>query len=519
MTWRPEVPADFAGETGKIRYRALPYLHGRGLDVGCGPWKVAPHAIGIDGVPHDGPGGPSLCMDCTQYDVFADGSMDFVFSSHFLEHVHHPEQVLKEWMRIIRPGGHLVMYLPHKQHYPNIGQYGANPDHKHDFMPADVIAMMKASGFAWDLLENEERDQDYEYSFYQVYRKRSDAYQMEPWKQPKPAKTACIARPGNIGDVIWTTSIAHQLKKQGYHVTALVEPTGEAVLKESRDVDRVLVFHRGQLYHTEAMAELFNAWRPCFDLFIDFTQSIEANLLYTPSQHAFHWAPEVRRKQANRNYVQFMHEVAQVPYELAQKVYLSVEEQAWATAERAKYKGRVIVLANTGSTWPKLWPYAPAFAVIMATLQVHVVVVGDLKGLQFPASPFTHVKSPADWSIRQSIAFSKLADAVVGQETGLLNAMACEDVAKVVMLGHSTVENLTRDWKRTESLVGNVACYPCHQIHFQEKTCNVDGRTKAAACQSAIKIENAVEALIRLGVLTEQDREFLMKPQTFQKVA
>jgi hypothetical protein len=195
-------------------------------------------------------------------------------------------------------------------------------------------------------------------------------------------------------------------------------------------------------------------------------------------------------------------------------VVLTKQERDKAAAERKRMKGRVIVLANTGSTAPKVWPYGPAFAVIMATLGVHVVVVGDLKGLEYPPSEFTHVVPLEQWEMRESIAFGLCADAVVGQETGLLNALAIEEVAKVVMLGHSTVENLTRDWKRTESLVGQVPCYPCHQIHFTHAHCPQDPKTKAAACQTAIKIEDVVEALIRLNVLTAEDRAELMRPQT-----
>ncbi len=40
----------------------------------------------------------------------------------------------------IRPGGYLVLYLPHRDHYPNIGHSHANAAHKHDFVEQDVIS-------------------------------------------------------------------------------------------------------------------------------------------------------------------------------------------------------------------------------------------------------------------------------------------------------------------------------------------------------------------------------------------
>jgi SAM-dependent methyltransferase len=43
----------------------------------------------------------------------ADGSLDFVFSSHTLEHLDRPWDALSEWIRVLKPGGVLFLYLPH----------------------------------------------------------------------------------------------------------------------------------------------------------------------------------------------------------------------------------------------------------------------------------------------------------------------------------------------------------------------------------------------------------------------
>lgn len=46
---------------------------------------------------------------------FADGSLDFVLSSHVLEHFPDPIGALQEWYRVIRPRGYLFMIVPHKE--------------------------------------------------------------------------------------------------------------------------------------------------------------------------------------------------------------------------------------------------------------------------------------------------------------------------------------------------------------------------------------------------------------------
>lgn len=172
MVWRPDAPA--GNEARKIAPFIAPYTRGRGLDVGCGNDKAYPHFIGVDNGGVFGRGqGESISSDIRDLSMFASGSMDFVFSSHALEDLEDTVGALTEWWRVIRPGGHLVLYLPHKSFYPNIGQPGGNPHHKHDFLPQDIIAAMKEVG-SWEMLENEERHRDNEYSFFQVFRKLSD---------------------------------------------------------------------------------------------------------------------------------------------------------------------------------------------------------------------------------------------------------------------------------------------------------------------------------------------------------
>jgi SAM-dependent methyltransferase len=188
----------------------VPYVRGLGLDIGCGPWKVFPHSIGLDGAPIMVPDnrGPNLVMDCTSIEVFADSDVRLHLQLALPRARPRPEAVLKEWWKKIKVGGCLVLYLPHKDFYPNIGQPGANPDHKHDFVPADIVKFMKRLG-GWTLLENEERGSeafDYEYSFFQVYRKRADQQHIDVSKPPNRTKTVALVRSGNFGDALWASS-------------------------------------------------------------------------------------------------------------------------------------------------------------------------------------------------------------------------------------------------------------------------------------------------------------------------
>jgi len=44
---------------------------------------------------------------------FKDESLDYVFSSHCLEHIENWRDALSEWVRKLKPGGIIFLYLPH----------------------------------------------------------------------------------------------------------------------------------------------------------------------------------------------------------------------------------------------------------------------------------------------------------------------------------------------------------------------------------------------------------------------
>ena len=101
-------------ETEKARQRRLQegffekYIHGCGVDVGCGADVVIPDAIQWD-KPLDAhslykPSGEGI----------ASASLDFTYSSHCLEDLENPWAAIREWWRVIRPGGHLAILVPHR---------------------------------------------------------------------------------------------------------------------------------------------------------------------------------------------------------------------------------------------------------------------------------------------------------------------------------------------------------------------------------------------------------------------
>lgn len=506
MTW--DIQAKQGNEAEKCRWSIVEYTSGRGLDLGCGPYKTFPHFIGVDNGKQWGNQGVDVMVDtCEKLDLFADKSMDFVFSSHLLEHIVDTEATLKEWMRVIKDGGYLILYLPHRDFYPNVGQVGANPDHKHDFLPEDITRHMKKAG-AWDLVVNEERSSGDEYSFLQIYRKGGEGRRYS-YQAPKPEKTCAVIRYGAIGDAIQTSSIFAAAKKAGYHVTFYCNVNGWLVTKNDPNVDHFSVQDEDQIPN-HLLGEFWVNMKTRFDKVINLSESVERTLLAIPGTVQHTWPASMRRKHMNCNYLEFMHDIAEFEYSPAQKFYPTPEETAWALAEK-KRLGKTVLWSLAGSSVHKIWPWNDQIIarLLMHDAQIKIVLVGDTlcqlleQGWEKEGRV---IKRSGIWSIRQSLAFAQVADMVIGSETGVLNAVGFDAVTKIVTMSHSSVENLTRDWMNCTSLMPkHTPCYPCHQLHYSFDHCNQHGESGVSMCQADISADDMWDAILDTNLFEKQE--------------
>ena len=494
MVWSPETSN--GDESAKIRWELPEYTRGRVLELGCGPNKAFQHFIGVDNYDHEKFGlkirAEIKVNTCEKLDLIASQSCDAVFSSHLLEHIENFKGALREWWRVVRPGGHLCLYLPHKDFYPNIGHPRANPDHKHDFLPSDIVEAMREIG-VWDLVENQDRNEEDEYSFFQVYRKLTSGKCRESYKN-KPQKSALVFRCGAFGDMLQASSVWAGLKKQGYHVSVMCQSPGSDVITHDPNIDKIILLDRDQVPNHR----LVDFWRhqaKKYDKFVNLSESVEGTWLALPYRSNHEWPVELRRKHMTKNYIEFQHELAGLPHDPQPRFYPTAEEMEWARKQRAKMGAFVVLWSLSGSSPHKHWPYLDQ---TMARLflqcpEAHVVLVGgpecELLEAGWEKEPRVH-RTCGKWTIRQSLTFIEFADLVIGPETGVLNAASHRPVPKVLFLSHSPKESLSRDWVNCESLTAkNVKCHPCLQLHHNWSHCWKDEEAGAAMCQSQISAD------------------------------
>ena len=102
------------------------YCKGEGLDIGYGPFLVSPNASGWE----------YRNGDAQYLDGVEDESFDYVYSSHCLEHMVDVRIALKNWFRVVRKNGYMIISVPDRDLYEKRSHLPSrwNIDHKHMFL-------------------------------------------------------------------------------------------------------------------------------------------------------------------------------------------------------------------------------------------------------------------------------------------------------------------------------------------------------------------------------------------------
>jgi predicted SAM-dependent methyltransferase len=121
-------------ETSKVRDTLSKFCAGDGIDIGFGGDPIRPSSICID-----------LHKPYARYNYFTqhlhgdgrvlrwfcDNTLDYVYSSHLLEDFEDVAAVLKEWLRVLKPGGRLVLFLPDERVYREYCHSQGKPTNSH----------------------------------------------------------------------------------------------------------------------------------------------------------------------------------------------------------------------------------------------------------------------------------------------------------------------------------------------------------------------------------------------------
>ena len=515
MTWKVDAPE--GNETAKIHDRIAPYVTGHGVDLGCGGWPLKVQksqqnsCIGVDlGMSQFACDHSDVIADVSNLSMFADEAFDYVYSSHTLEDLPYHEAVLREWWRILKPGGNLILYLPltraaakklgredWENFYPNKGEYGANVWHQKDFEPQEIRDAIAAIGQA-EILEDEIRGEKDEYSFLMVFRKLASS--STPFKGliPRPnGKRALVVRYGAIGDYIQSVPVFRKLKEEGYHVTLNCSEQAKDVLKYCPYIDEMALQIRDYVPNKGVVSgPLWDYWSELagkYDKFINLTGAAEETLL-VPDSRLMRMMEDIGKKHTELNEEnKFFNAIRSIRLQVGEtnyydnhlrkagypdsgmngELFFSDSETAMGQGFRERYAGRFVVMwVLSGSSYHKRYPYFQDVAqeLVVRNPDILLVSVGDAEcALIERGESNKYLPRAGRWHLRTTLNMTRFVDLVVGPETGILNAAGCFDTPKITMLSHSSHENLCKYWKNDFCIAPDtqeVFCHPCHTLHY-----------------------------------------------------
>lgn len=119
-----------ASKAAARRGATFKYIQGSVIDIGCGPDPVSKYYINIkEFKPWDMVDGDGQYLKGVR-----DMTYDCVHSSHSLEHMQDPHEALRNWVRVTKRGGYLVITVPDEEMYERLMWPSRfNGDHKFSF--------------------------------------------------------------------------------------------------------------------------------------------------------------------------------------------------------------------------------------------------------------------------------------------------------------------------------------------------------------------------------------------------
>lgn len=332
----------------------------------------------------------------------------------------------------------------------------------------------------------------------------------------KREDTVCVIRYGGFGDVLQISGVIQLLGRGGNKVCVNVTERGEEILAHDPNVDELLVQENDQIPNFE-LGQYWDRITPLFDKVYNLGGVVEQGLLCIKDSIIFDAPHEERHAKLNTNYAEALHDVAEVDHQFHTQFYPNSSERKWVKEQRRNMRlglgHYVVLIALSGSSVHKAYPHMDS---VMAQLllkwpDVRFIMVGDsicqMLEVGWENEPRVFRRS-GKWSIRQTLAFAQTVDLVVGPETGVLNAVSSEDVAKVALLSHSSQENLTKHWVNTSAIEPEgVECFPCHKMHYGFATCNRDAETGASMCAAKLHPDDVATAIEHHRKLKDETRQ------------
>ena len=337
---------------------------------------------------------------------------------------------------------------------------------------------------------------------------------------------AGVVRCGGVGDNLIAASVCRPLKEQGYNVEVITQLPQSVVFENNPYIDKLSVYEAKD-WPEDLMAyqDLFRMRSKEYGKFANLSHSVEARHGLVGIQTWYWLSQGWRRKFCAGSYLETAHDMLEVPYNFGPLFFPTDEEKEQALATRRRLDSRPLIgWTLSGTRIDKVYPYTSLLiARLIKELGAQVVMMGGpppyrdselargieehVKVQNGTADGLTHAASPdmqnQTWPIRRLLTFAACCDLVIGPDTGPSWGVAFEPVPKIILISHTSEENITKHWINTTTLHADprrVGCWPCHRLHDSFKTCNpvVLNGAEFASCISDIGVETILSTAAKL---------------------
>lgn len=341
-------------------------------------------------------------------------------------------------------------------------------------------------------------------------------------------------RTAAFGDVVITTPLIRHLHSQGHEIIYVTGDRGFEVLKNNPHVHKLLrndesVKNEDLGKHMEWLKKKHNC-----DRIIDLNESIECALSQHPRSPNYKLPKQERIARFNRNFYEYCFEHAGEKFQAYEgndpiplpgmtheekKIYIDqsryrpelffdkdekyqvyidkdkngkeIYEQHTASEYIKNDKFNVLVgLSGSGANKAYPWMMDLCNSIMSDYPDVHIITVGDVRCqlLENPINDWNITKLAGNIPMRMSMELTSMVNLVISPDTGLMHAAGCYDTPKICLLGHNTIECITKHFKNDYSIESNpdlAPCSPClYMIYNINLQCPLNLVTRSSVCMA-----------------------------------
>ena len=299
-----------------------------------------------------------------------------------------------------------------------------------------------------------------------------------------------LTRFGAYGDSIIITPVIRQLQKDGHEVIIHTSRRGMEVFKNMgceliEYEDNSLPIEQIHKYMKDKAKEIGA------DKHINFTGSIEHNLAKHPNDPEYNYPKWERERICNKNYYEESFKLAGIEVSSNTNLNPSViydEDDIKKSKSYIKEDKFNILWAMSGSGRHKAYPWVEYVMgeILNKYKNIHFITVGDYRCKMIESYDKAITNLAGETSMMVSMCLTGLCDLVISPDTGVLHASGQYDTPKIGLLGHTTIENITKHFLNDYSLESDCACSPCFRLIYDHTwQCAVDDITGACWCMSS----------------------------------